>query len=290
MLTADDDQAVVRFERPDPGRIRAEGYYPADMHFHTDQTDGMVSVRSLLTHIKKSGIGCAITDHNEISGALSACRGRDDLLVIPGIEVSSCDGPHILVYFYTSRDLDNFFQQYIKPNRRESPWMLTTMTSEEILEAAEGYSCLRGAAHPYGYFMFNSGLAKCIENGYLDESLYGQCDVVEGICANMSHKENLRAISLASRLGVPVTGGSDGHVIFDMGSAVTCTTSPEPREFLEKLRKGRARVIGREQYLHSKIITAGAICARFMPWFYPSVKIHYERTIVRLNQELAKRR
>ncbi|MCX6699837.1 MAG: hypothetical protein NTV68_07915 [Methanomicrobiales archaeon] len=88
--------------------------------------------------------------------------------------------------------------------------MLTTLTSSDILEAAEGFACLRGAAHPYRYLMFNSGLAKCIEKGYLDESLYGQLDLVEGIYANMVHKENLRAISLASRLGLPFTGGQMG--------------------------------------------------------------------------------
>jgi predicted metal-dependent phosphoesterase TrpH len=260
------------------------------MHFHTDHTDGTVSIRSLLKRMRKSGMGCAVTDHNEVSGALAACRERDELLIIPGIEISASDGPHILVYFYDPRDLDDFFQRFIKENRRESPWMLTTHTSADILEAAEEYSCLRGAAHPYGYLMFNSGLAKCVEKGFLEESLYGQLDLVEGICANMVHRENLRAISLASRLGLPVTGGSDGHVIKDLGSAVACTTSADPGEFLDELKKGNAIVIGKENHLPSKIITAGAISARFLPWLYPSVKIHFERTMMRFDRFLSKRR
>ena len=280
----------VRFARPDPAGILAEGYFPADMHFHTDHTDGTVGVRSLLKRIRKTSIGCAITDHNEISGALAACRERDDLLLIPGIEISTSDGPHILVYFYSPRDIEDFYIRYIKPNRRESPWMLTTLTSGEVLEAAERFACLRAPAHPYGYLMFNSGLAKCIEKGFLDESLYGKCDLVEGICANMAHQENLRAISLASRLGLPVTGGSDGHVSSDLGSAVTCTTSQDPGDFLDELRRGRAMVIGREKYLPAKILTAAAITARFMPWLYPSMKIHYERTMVRMDRYLSNRR
>jgi predicted metal-dependent phosphoesterase TrpH len=280
----------VRFERPHPGRILAEGYHPADMHFHTAHTDGTVGVRSLLDRIRQTGVGCAVTDHNEISGALEACTAREDLLVIPGIEISTFDGPHILVYFYTPRDLEDYFQKYIGPNRRESPWMLMTLTSEEVLEAAEGYSCLRCAAHPYGYFMFNSGLAKCIEKGFIDASVYGDCDMVEGICANMSHSENLRAISLASRLGLPISGGSDGHIMYDLGTAVTCTRSSEPGEFLDELRKMRAIVVGREKNPLSKIITGAAISARFVPWFYPSVKIHYERTMMRLNRAISKRR
>jgi PHP-associated len=288
-MIQNDKHPDVSFIRPDAHEILAKGYYPADMHFHTEHTDGTVSIRSLLNRMKISGMGCAVTDHNEVSGALAACKDRDDLLVIPGIEVSTCDGPHILVYFYDPRDLNDFFQRFIEPNRRESPWMLTTLTSSDVLEAAGGFACLRGAAHPYGYFFFNSGLAKCIEKGYIDESVYGQCDLIEGICANMAHRENLRAISLASRLGLPVTGGSDGHVIADLGSAVACTTSAEPEEFLDELRKGNARVIGRENYLPSKIITAGAISWRFLPWFFPSTKIHFERTMMRFDRFLGKK-
>jgi hypothetical protein len=279
----------VRFARPYPARILAEGFHPADMHFHTTHTDGSVSIPSLLRRIRKNGCGCAVTDHNEISGALAACREGTGLLVIPGIEISTSDGPHILVYFYSPRDLEDFFLQHIRPRRRESPWMLTTLTSSEVLGAAEGYACLRAPAHPYGYLLFNSGLAKCIEKGFLDESLYRQCDLIEGICANMERRENLRAVTLATRLGLPVTGGSDGHVIFDLGSAVTCTASGDPADFLDELRHGRARVIGRENHLGSKMLTAAVITSRFMPWLLPSTKIHCERLAGRVNRFLSGR-
>jgi hypothetical protein len=279
----------VRFARPDPARILAEGLYPADLHFHTTHTDGSVTIPSLLRDIRKHGAGCAVTDHNEVSGALAACRERDDLLVIPGIEISTVDGPHILVYFYSPRDLEDFFVRHIQPYRRESPWMLTTVTSREVLEAAEGYTCLRVPAHPYGYLLFNSGLAKCIEKGYIDESLYKKCDLIEGICANMARRENLKAIALATRLGLPVTGGSDGHVIFDLGSSVTCTQSGDPAEFLDELKHGRARVIGRENHLGSKMLTAAVITSRFMPWLLPSTKIHCERLAGRVKRFLKDR-
>ena len=166
--------------------------------------------------------------------------------------------------------------------------MLTTLTSSGVLRAAEGYSCLRAPAHPYGYLLFNSGLAKCIEKGYLDESPYRQCDLIEGICANMTRGENLRAISLAARLGLPVTGGSDGHLIFDLGSAVTCTASADPGTFLDELKHGRARVVGRENHLLSKMLTAAVISSRFMPWLLPSTKIHCERLAGRVDRFLSR--
>lgn len=280
---------AVGFSRPNPAQIRADGYFPADMHFHTFHSDGSVSIPSLLRHIKNHGAGCAVTDHNEVSGAIAACSEREGQLLIPGIEISTLDGPHILVYFYSPGDLKDFFCRHIEPARRESPWMLTTLTSSDVLEAAEGYACLRAPAHPYGYLMFNSGLAKCIEKGYIDESLYGHCDLIEGICANMQHRENLRAVALAARLGLPVTGGSDGHVITDLGSSVTCTTSEDPADFLDELRKGRAKVIGRENHLPSKVITAAVITARFLPWLGPSVRIHCERTIGRVSRYMSQR-
>jgi hypothetical protein len=280
----------VRFARPYPTRIISEGFFPADMHFHTVHSDGTVSIPSLIRRIQKNDVGCAVTDHNEVSGALAACNEKTGLLIIPGIEISTSDGPHILLYFSSPRDLEDFFVRHIREHRRSSPWMLTTLKSRDVFEAAEGYACLRCPAHPYGYLLFNSGLGKCIEKGYLDESLYNQCDLIEGICANMGRRENLRAVALATRLGLPVTGGSDGHVIFDLGSAVTCTKTADPADFLDELKNGRAMVIGQENHLPSKMITAAAITTRFMPWFYPSARIHCEKLVERVNRFRSKRR
>jgi hypothetical protein len=260
------------------------------MHFHTIHTDGLVNIRSLLSMVRSRGIGCAVTDHNEVSGAVEACRERGDLPLIPGIEISAADGPHLLLYFYSPRDLEDYFRRYIRDKRCESPWLLTRLTTREILEAAEGYPCIRAPAHPYGYLIFNGGLAKCIEKGYLDRELYGRCEAVEGICANMTHAENLRAVDLALSLSLPVTGGTDGHLLSDLGTAVTCARADTPEEFLDELRKGRARVIGREKPLPSKLVTGAVISARFLPWFYPSLKIHCAGAGRRMRRYLSKRR
>jgi hypothetical protein len=280
----------VTFARPDIGALREAGYTPVDMHFHTIHTDGLVSIRSLLSKVRARGIGCAVTDHNEISGALQACREGGDLPFVPGIEISAMDGPHLLLWFYSPRDLEDFFRRYIRDRRCGSPWLLTELTTGEILEAAEGYSCARAPAHPYGYLIFNGGLAKCIEKGYLDRELYARCEAVEGICANMTHAENLRAVALALRLGLPVTGGTDGHLLSDLGTAVTCAKADSPGEFLDELRKGRARVVGREKPLPSKLFTGAVISARFLPWFLPSMKIHCAGAGRRVHRYLLKRR
>ena len=73
---------------------------PVDMHIHTRHSDAAISIPSLLTRAKHLGTGVAITDHNEIHGVVEACQQSHGVLVIPGIELSSLEGPHILLYFY----------------------------------------------------------------------------------------------------------------------------------------------------------------------------------------------
>ncbi|MCX6699836.1 MAG: hypothetical protein NTV68_07910 [Methanomicrobiales archaeon] len=70
---------------------------------------------------------------------------------------------------------------------------------------------------------------------------------------------------------------------------MACTTSADPGEFPDELKKGNAMVIGCEKYLHSKIVTAAAISMWFLPWLYPSVKIHLERTMMRFDRFLSKK-
>jgi len=281
---------AVTFGHPDMDTLRRGGYTPVDMHFHTVHSDGLVTVPALLAGTRHRGMGCTVTDHNEISGAVQACRDRGDQLVIPGIEVSASDGPHILVYFSSPRDLEEYFHRHVRDRRTDSPWLMTRLSTGEILDAADGYPCLRVPAHPYGYLVFNGGLGKCVDKGYLDRELYRKCEALEGICGNMNHAENLQALALSLRLGLPVTGGSDGHVLSDLGAAVTCARADTPEEFLEELRKGRARVIGREKPLPSRIRTAAVISARFAPWFYPSLRIHCAGAGKRVRRYLEKRR
>ena len=289
-LPTDSLHPDVTFAQPDVPAIRGGGNIPVDMHFHTIHTDGLVKIPALLSKVRALRIGCAVTDHNEISGAVHACRERGELSIIPGIEVSAVDGPHILLYFYSPRDLEDYFIRHIQERRSDSPWLLTKLTTAEVFDSAEGYACIRAPAHPYGYLIFNGGLAKCIEKGYLDRELYGKCEAVEGICANMTHGENLRAIALAHHLKLPVTGGTDGHLLSDLGTAVTCARAESPEEFLDEIRKGHARIIGTEKHLSAKLFTGAVISARFMPWFFPSLKIHCSSAAGRARHFILKKR
>ena len=69
-----------------------------DLHAHSNYSlDGIAPPVQLIKYAKKVGLkGIAITDHNEIIGAVKAQKfSNDDFVVIPGIEISSNNG-HIL--------------------------------------------------------------------------------------------------------------------------------------------------------------------------------------------------
>src|SRR4030042_271147 len=138
----------VRFEVPDLAQLRKGGLTAVDMHFHTDHSDGKASVHQVLAKARRAGFGVAIMDHNVISGSLRAFQEKGDLLIVPGMEVSAFDGPHILTYFYSPRDMDDFFHRHIEPNRQGSPWLAPKLPPQDILARGGGQHSVTALAPP----------------------------------------------------------------------------------------------------------------------------------------------
>ncbi len=185
----------IRNNSPLLHKIREKGYTPVDMHIHTHHSDAAISIPSLLKRAKHLGMGVAITDHNEISGVIEAYNHSHEVLVIPGIELSSCEGPHILLYFYSAGDLADYFTTHIK--------------------------CVKVAAHPFGYFGINRGILKCIDNKTLPAEIITHIDGIEVICGGMGQDLNDKAARYAGEHDLPITGGSDAHVLPSVGGVVT---------------------------------------------------------------------
>lgn len=93
-------------------------FYKADLHIHSFGTTGSFDVTDTSntpqnivdTAINKGLKVISITDHNEIINSLTAidyANGKD-ILVIPGVEVSTTQG-HILLYFETFEKLRQFY-------------------------------------------------------------------------------------------------------------------------------------------------------------------------------------
>lgn len=94
-------------------------FYRADLHIHSygngmgsfDVTDNTNTPSAIVdTAISKGLKVISITDHNEIMNSINAiqyAQGKD-ILVIPGIEISTTQG-HLLVYFETIDSLRQFY-------------------------------------------------------------------------------------------------------------------------------------------------------------------------------------
>jgi predicted metal-dependent phosphoesterase TrpH len=255
----------IIFGTPDIDEIREDGYSAVDMHVHTCHSDAAPSIRQILKLIQHKGCGIAITDHNAIGGVLEAESCRDDLLVIPGIELDCSEGPHILLYFYSYQDLRDFYDRHIRDMRRGAQYMTTYPAADEILSAAEGYSCLKIAAHPFGYFCLDRGILKCDAKNLLP-GVMDRLDGIEAICGGMSRKVNLLAVDYANRLNIPVTGGSDAHILPEIGSVVTGVRADTIEGFLEGILRSKSVVIGSPSGIVSRGMTAGVIACHYVPY------------------------
>ncbi len=260
---------TVLFEKPDPGQIRKRGLLPADLHFHTNHSDSPTRVKDALKLAARQGIGLAITDHNQISGVLEAKRLKTGVPIIPAIEISAGDGPHILLYFFSISDLVDFYSRHVEKNKQKSPYIGISLNTDEILDAREGYSSVAAEAHPCGYAFLNRGVGRCIETGCTREDTFSRLDALEVICGGMARTHNLKAVALAREYELGRTGGTDGHLLHELGGVVTCAPAGTVEEFLDAVLMRRTVVIGREKGLFAKAVMGATVLPHHLPYTAP---------------------
>jgi predicted metal-dependent phosphoesterase TrpH len=275
----------IAFGTPDIDEIREDGYSVVDMHVHTCHSDAAPSIREILRYIRRRRCGIAITDHNAIGGVGEMEGLRDDLLVIPGIELDCAEGPHILLYFYSPPDLRDFYDKYIRERRRGAQYMTSYPTAEEILSAAEGYSCLKIAAHPFGYFCLDRGILKCEAKDRLP-GILDRLDGIEAICGGMSRRVNQLAADYANRCNLPVTGGSDAHILPGIGTVITGVQADTIEEFLCGILRNESIVIGGSSGIVSRGMTAGVIACHYVPYSITALHTRIGPHTARLNHSM----
>ncbi|HEV7232556.1 MAG TPA: PHP domain-containing protein [Bacteroidia bacterium] len=103
-------------------------FFRADLHIHSfgefgsfDVDDQTITPEAIVDTAISNGLGIiSITDHNEIQNsntAINYAHGKN-ILVVPGIEVSTTQG-HLLLYFPTFKDLrDCFGKLTIGPDKK----------------------------------------------------------------------------------------------------------------------------------------------------------------------------
>ncbi len=244
----------IVFERPDLAEL-TEQYTVVDPHFHTHYSDGFNSVKAIVKRARELGIGIAVTDHNDIRGAVELHRHKN-ILSIPGIEITSCEGTHILVYFYDIKSLKTFYQTDIKPNMGHDIMSSTKLEMEAIIERARQFESIIVFPHPY------SATFTGIHNSYFSEErleqLFRMVDGVEVINAENLNKWNLRSSLLGFNLDIGLTGGSDGHRLAQMGRAVCYAGCRRNRRaFLNAIKNKQTKVVGKEIDLIRKVTSNG---------------------------------
>jgi predicted metal-dependent phosphoesterase TrpH len=171
--------------------------------------------RRELTHL-------AITDHDQIEGALRARDQARGMEIIVGSEVSLEGGAHLIGLFLER-----------KPTARTAP------EAADEIHSQGGFVVV---PHP---FQPVSGLF-C--RG-VDDRLLSRVDAVE-VCNGFEPMErNQRAMELATAHRLPALVGSDAHYLADVGRA--CVVFPEEAGSLtpEILRRARRKLFGPVQDL-----------------------------------------
>lgn len=178
----------------------------ADLHIHTSYSfDSSSSVSATLEWaVSSSDLDViAITDHDEIDGALEAQDRAPEfgIEVVPGIEVSTADG-HLLALFV---------DRLIPPG-------LSLL--ETVLRVGElGGLCI--AAHPHAI------LAHALSGKVIRETLQDPdaAQILVGIeTCNTGlwyQRTNHLAKRLGDELGLAQTGGSDSHLFWTIGFGYT---------------------------------------------------------------------
>jgi predicted metal-dependent phosphoesterase TrpH len=281
----------VRFGPPDLPALREDGYVAVDMHVHTDHSDGLIRVRDALVWGRRIGASFAVTDHNAVSGAVRAVRDADpDQVVVPGIEVSAVEGPHLLLYFYTLDDLVDYHASVIVRALGGCPHMATALPTGDVLAGLEGWDAFAVAAHPFGYLFLCRGVCKAIAAGELAPEVLLGLDGLEGICGGMTRSQNERAIAFARENALCLTGGTDAHLLGEIGRVVTAARADSVEAFLDLVRRGDAVVWGQEKSMLGKTVQATAVLPRYAPYLGPSLGVHYHQNLPRALRYLRRRR
>jgi predicted metal-dependent phosphoesterase TrpH len=233
----------ILIEKPNLSAL-TKNYTVVDLHFHSKHSDGANTVAEIAKRAEKLNIGIAITDHNEILGSIEISR-YGNVLSIPGIEITSKEGTHILVYFHSIKSLKEFYRKDVKPYMGVEIMTSISLTLSEIIKRANAFDSLTVFPHPFGSAyagVCNSSLSKKQQ-----ADLLKKIDGIEVLNAGNLKRSNLRSSMLGFNLDKIVTGGSDGHSLNHMGKVV-CYAKCEKntKAFFDALKNKHNKVIGKE--------------------------------------------
>ena len=195
-------------------RLQSRPLIDVDLHMHTDHSpDCATPVEVLLAEAKERGLGAiAVTDHNEISGALEAHAKAQGIKVIVAEEIKTADQGEVIGLFIKER-------------------IPRGLTLEETIAEIKRQGGLVYVPHPF------DRLHAVPDYEHLLPVL-DQVDAIEVFNPRVAIGEfNEEAARFAAKYRIPAGAGSDAHVPQGLGSVrIRMRDFDGPQEFLESLR------------------------------------------------------
>jgi predicted metal-dependent phosphoesterase TrpH len=198
-------------------RISKRPLIEVDLHMHTDHSpDCATPVEVLLETARDRGLGAiAITDHNEVSGALEARRiaeGMDGLKVIVAEEVKTAEQGEVIGLFLEKK-------------------IPRGMTMAETIAAIREQGGLVYVPHPFDRFHSVPDYEHLLD-------IVEEIDVLEVFNPRVALTAfNEEAERFARKYRIVPGAGSDSHVAQGLGSVrVRIHDFDGPQEFLEAMR------------------------------------------------------
>ena len=233
--------------------LRKEGWVAVDTHFHTEYSlDAISKIPSVIHKCQHENVGVAVTDHNQIGGVSAIWKKKGSAFVVPGLELISKEGIHLVLHFYTPSDALEFYNKEILKLKKINEWFLPAEFID-LVHTALDYDCIRIAPHPFGPGVI--GIEKYASKKYSINKhalshMHG-IEVLNGCCLRAM---NLHGMRWGSGKGKAWTGGSDGHSTIELGTVLTLAKADTVEEFLHAIKKRQTIVVGQEEDLYHDMI------------------------------------
>jgi predicted metal-dependent phosphoesterase TrpH len=191
-----------------------------DTHIHTRYSDGIAGVARIERHCTNRGLGVAVTDHNEIRGAVSLYE-RERIPVIPGIEVGTEEGIDLLVYFASAAALETFYIRAVEPYLRHRFMVRSWIRAESCLQVAKELDGYVSLAHPFALGRKSLDYQHDRRGKSFVQVILDGVDAIELHNGGVHRQANMRAKTYAATAGKRLTVGSDSHRLGTIGSSGT---------------------------------------------------------------------
>ena len=209
----------------------------ADLHVHTTySSDSVITPKELVFYAKKRGLtAVAVTDHNQVEGALKIAK-ETDFLIIPGTEVSSLHG-HIV-------------------GLNVNTLIPRGLSADETVDRIHEAGGIAIACHPFVLF-----------KGSIGGHVSGKFDAVETINASALpfSQATRKATQLAERLKLPKVAGTDAHYGPVIGQAYAVIDAEANVEAIVKaIENGRCTPAGKAISLFMRFENQGRFFWKYL--------------------------